>query len=180
MRAPRPNEAVNQNPAVPESAESSGAFSTNAPPAATNRELLALSRNRLQRRQRPKSLANSPRHRRRLSRGLAVNPRGARVRKRKKAPRVGHSANHSLIELGTWRVKRLRRRHIVELYPWTSSDLVASAPAKAQAVNRDPLALARFYESLLESGIVDCRADLARYLGVSRARVTQVLRRLRK
>jgi hypothetical protein len=45
-------------------------------------------------------------------------------------------------------------------------------------VNRDPLALAKFYKGLLDSGTVENRAALARYLGVSRSRVTQVLRRL--
>ena len=43
---------------------------------------------------------------------------------------------------------------------------------------RDPLKLARYYQSLLDSGKFENRAALARYLGVSRARVTQVLRRL--
>jgi hypothetical protein len=43
---------------------------------------------------------------------------------------------------------------------------------------RDPLKLARYYQSLLDSGQFENRAALARYLGVSRARVTQVLKRL--
>ncbi len=47
-------------------------------------------------------------------------------------------------------------------------------------MNRDPLALAKFYQSLLDSGTVENRAALARHLGVSRSRVTQVLRRLDK
>jgi hypothetical protein len=42
---------------------------------------------------------------------------------------------------------------------------------------RNPLHLARCYASLLDSGKFESRADLAPYLGVSRARVTQVLRR---
>jgi len=44
--------------------------------------------------------------------------------------------------------------------------------------SRDPLKLARYYQSLLDSGKFENRAALSRYLGVSRARVTQVLRRL--
>ncbi len=47
-------------------------------------------------------------------------------------------------------------------------------------MNHDPLALAKFYQSLLDSGTVENRAALARHLGVSRSRVTQVLRRLDK
>ena len=44
---------------------------------------------------------------------------------------------------------------------------------------RDRMRLAHHYQALLESGEVESRAELARYLGVSRARVTQVLRRLK-
>ena len=40
--------------------------------------------------------------------------------------------------------------------------------------------LAQYYQSLLDSDKFESRAALARYLGVSRARVTQVLRRLGK
>jgi len=39
--------------------------------------------------------------------------------------------------------------------------------------------LALQYQELLDSGVVETRADLARHIGVSRARVTQVLNRLK-
>jgi hypothetical protein len=42
----------------------------------------------------------------------------------------------------------------------------------------DPLKLARYYQSLLDSGKFENRAALARFLRVSRARVTQVSRRM--
>jgi Mn-dependent DtxR family transcriptional regulator len=45
-------------------------------------------------------------------------------------------------------------------------------------VRRDPLKTAHYYRSLLDTGKFESRAALARYLGVSRARVTQVLNRL--
>lgn len=44
---------------------------------------------------------------------------------------------------------------------------------------RDGVKLARHYQSLLDSGKFENRAALARFLGVSRARVTQVLNRLK-
>ena len=44
---------------------------------------------------------------------------------------------------------------------------------------RDGFKLARYYQSLLDSGKFENRAGLARFLGVSRARVTQVLNRLK-
>ncbi len=43
---------------------------------------------------------------------------------------------------------------------------------------RDPMRLAYQYQDLLDSKVVTTRAELARHLGVSRARVTQVLNRL--
>ncbi|MBI2872180.1 MAG: hypothetical protein HYY00_03200 [Chloroflexi bacterium] len=42
--------------------------------------------------------------------------------------------------------------------------------------HRNPVALAREWQAILESGEVPSRAALARQLGVSRAHVTQVLR----
>jgi hypothetical protein len=76
------------------------------------------------------------------------------------------------------RLKRLRRAAFIEVIPWNGSiepeSVVSSAPKKP----RDPLKLAYYYKSLLDSGQFEDRAALARHLGVSRARVTQVLRRL--
>jgi hypothetical protein len=51
-------------------------------------------------------------------------------------------------------------------------------PARTTPVvksRRNPIALAREWEALLANGTFQSRADLARELGVSRARVTQVL-----
>jgi len=42
-------------------------------------------------------------------------------------------------------------------------------------LRRNPIALAREWEALLANGTFASRADLARELGVSRARVTQIL-----
>ena len=96
----------------------------------------------------------------------------------RKAPRVIHSENRSLVELGAWSIKRLRRQQVVELHPWITTEELPEPDPKPQRVNRDPLAIARFYQSLLDSGVAETRAELSRYLGVSRARVTQVLKRL--
>jgi hypothetical protein len=49
----------------------------------------------------------------------------------------------------------------------------------ALKANRDPLNLARYYQSLLDSGQFANRGALARYLAVSRSRVTQVLLRFK-
>ncbi len=64
------------------------------------------------------------------------------------------------------------------MFKWNSiSDQIRSESAVAKP-KRDRMRLARYYQSLLDSGEVKTRAELARFLGVSRARVTQVLKRL--
>jgi hypothetical protein len=47
---------------------------------------------------------------------------------------------------------------------------------QAPKVRPDPKERAREWREMLESGVVPSRAELARRMGVSRARVTQVLR----
>ena len=82
------------------------------------------------------------------------------------------------IERGTLRLKRLRRSTIIAIYPWNGSSEPEPKVLATPKEPRDPLELARYYQSLLDSGQFENRAALARCLGVSRARVTQVLRRL--
>ncbi len=82
------------------------------------------------------------------------------------------------IERGTLQVKRLRRAAIIAIHPWNGSSNPEPKVAATPKEPRDPLKLARYYQSLLDSGKFESRAALARYLGVSRARVTQVLNRL--
>jgi CRP-like cAMP-binding protein len=93
---------------------------------------------------------------------------------------VGQLANQSLLQVGAWQISRLRRQPLLEFYPWKPPESITEATSERKRVNRDPLALAHFYQSLLDSQVVSTRAQLARYLNVSRARVTQVLRRLKK
>jgi hypothetical protein len=84
------------------------------------------------------------------------------------------------IELGTLRLKRLRRSAVIEVIPWNGSSEPEPQVSATPKETRDPLKLASCYQSLLDSGQFENRAALARHLGVSRARVTQVLRRLNK
>jgi len=75
-------------------------------------------------------------------------------------------------------IKRLRRSPVIAIFPWDAPFDEKPKPEPAPKERRDPLKLAGYYQSLLDSGKFESRAALARYLGVSRARVTQVLRRL--
>jgi hypothetical protein len=54
-----------------------------------------------------------------------------------------------------------------------------SKPQKSKKLYRNPIFLAREWQEKLANGECSSRADLARKLGVSRARVTQILRLLR-
>jgi hypothetical protein len=84
------------------------------------------------------------------------------------------------VERGTLRHKRLRRAAVIEVIPWNGSSEPEPKVSATPKEPRDPLKLASYYQSLLDSGQFDNRAALARYLRVSRARVTQVLKRLNK
>jgi len=52
-------------------------------------------------------------------------------------------------------------------------------PRKPSVPHRNPVLVAREWKLALENGTFSCAADLARCLGVSRARVSQVLRLLK-
>lgn len=113
------------------------------------------------------------------SRRRPLNKRVLRFGLFEKAPRVNPCTKPAFVEKGAFRISRLRQGGQIEMIPWADPKVKSGPPPKEERVNRDPLALARFYQSLLDSGVAENRAGLARYLGVSRARVTQVLRRLR-
>lgn len=87
---------------------------------------------------------------------------------------------HGLIELGAFRINNLRRSPKIEFYPWNTISAIPKPKCEQKKRRPDGLERARYYQSLLDSGVVQTRAELARHLGVSRARVTQVLRRLER
>lgn len=95
-------------------------------------------------------------------------------------PRGGRNSITGFVERGTLQIKRLHRAAVIAMTPWGSPSGPEPKAASAPKPPRDPLHLARYYQSLLDSGKFESRAALARYLGVSRARVTQVLRRIRQ
>ncbi len=95
-----------------------------------------------------------------------------------KLPGDGLYSNQGLVELGTFVVNRLRRQADVVCYPWKPISAIPLPEYKPKEPRYDRMKLALYYQSLLDSGTVKTRADLARHLGVSRARVTQVLKRL--
>ena len=89
------------------------------------------------------------------------------------------------VELGAWQRNNLRQSPKMLFFPWTTvSDLPEAPkrrrkPSERETTNRSQgIETACRYQALLDDGTVKTRAELARFLGVSRARVTQVLRRL--
>jgi Fic family protein len=92
-----------------------------------------------------------------------------------------------LVELGAWQRKNLRQSPRLLFFPWTAiSDLpeqpkrTTKSKASVADAARQGIETALRYQSLLNNGTVKTRAELARHLGVSRARVTQVLKRLER
>ena len=82
------------------------------------------------------------------------------------------------VERGTLQFNRLRRAAVIAIFPWNAFLEPKPKPEPVKKERRDPLKTAHYYHSLLSTGTFENRAALARYLGVSRARVTQVLNRL--
>ncbi len=82
------------------------------------------------------------------------------------APRGGLKPNRGFVELGAFRTKRLRRLPEIEMFQWNTISDRIRAESEAAKPKRDFMRLARHYQSLLDSGEVETRAELARFLGV--------------
>lgn len=76
-------------------------------------------------------------------------------------------------------LKKLQRSRVIVLYPWNEQPNEMSEHKPAPKERPNGMKLAWHYQALLDTGKFESRAALANYLGVSRARVTQVLRRIR-
>jgi hypothetical protein len=61
------------------------------------------------------------------------------------------------------RLKRLRRKAIIVFFPWNGSIEPKPKVAATPKGPRDPLKLARYYQSLLDSGKFENRAAPARF-----------------
>lgn len=109
----------------------------------------------------------------------SLNPQNRQNPNNRKAPRAVLSLNRGFVELEAFTRNKLRRTPTIELYPWNAPPATKNGQPKPAKLDRDPLRLARYYQSLLDSGKFESRVALARFLGVSRARVTQVLNRLK-
>lgn len=111
--------------------------------------------------------------------GVGRKPLGsAEILRPRSAPRGVLNLNRGFVELGSYALNRLRRKPITEFYAWNTPPAIKKERNDLGKSGRDPLRLARYYQSLLDTGKFENRAALARFLGVSRARVTQVLKRL--
>ena len=93
-----------------------------------------------------------------------------------KTPRGVHHTNQGLVELGAYAIKNLHQRRAYALNPWNP---IPQELSTAKTPRYDPLRLANYYQSLIDSGKFESSAALARHLVISRARVSQVLNRLK-
>jgi hypothetical protein len=76
-------------------------------------------------------------------------------------------------------INELSRAAVIAIFPWNTFSNAKPNPNATPKEHRNPLALARYCLSLRNSVKFESRAAPARYLGVSRARITQVVNRLR-
>ncbi len=84
-----------------------------------------------------------------------------------------------LVEVGAYCINNLRRSPKVEFHCWKPISGIPKPEKPPKKSKPDRMKLPLYYQSLLDSGEVSTRAELAWFLGVSRARVTQVLNRLK-
>jgi hypothetical protein len=84
-----------------------------------------------------------------------------------------------LEEFGAWEKAGSKGSRHLSLYPWKTPQQVeveregteADLPLKEQSHR----ARQRLMQAMLDSGFVENRAELARYFGLSRARISQIL-----
>lgn len=86
--------------------------------------------------------------------------------------------NRLTVEIGAWYFKHLRQSRTILTLPWKGLKSALKSAAKPQVLRADPKARARKLQAMLDAGEVKNRAELARRLGLSRARVTQILSRI--
>ena len=103
----------------------------------------------------------------------------------RKLPEADVVRIRGFVELGAWQRNNLRQSPKILFFPWTTVSELPEAPklrpkpSESEAINKPQgIETARRYQALLDNGTVKTRAELARFLGVSRARVTQVLKRI--
>jgi len=75
------------------------------------------------------------------------------------SPRLSQ-LDSGFVERGALQVNRLRRSPVIALFPWGTVSDVKPEPKPAPKEYRDPLKLAQYYQSLMDSGKFDSRAGL--------------------
>lgn len=94
-----------------------------------------------------------------------------------KTPPHVPAINRLTVELGAWYFKRLRQSRIILTLPWKGLKSIPKLAPKLKVLRGDPQARARQLQAMLDAGEVKNKAELARRLGLSRARITQILKR---
>ena len=84
--------------------------------------------------------------------------------------------NRLTVELGAWYFKHLRQSRTILTLPWKGLKSVPKPAPKPKVLGGDPQARARQLQAMLDAGELKNRAELARRLGLSRARITQILK----
>ena len=83
--------------------------------------------------------------------------------------------NRLTVELGAWYFKHLRQSRTILTLPWKGLKSVPKPATRPKVLRGDPMARARQLQAMLDTGEVKNRAELAWRLGLSQARITQIL-----
>jgi hypothetical protein len=95
-----------------------------------------------------------------------------------KAPQDTLVTHIPFTEKGAWKIRYLHQIRRFDLHPWKALQDLPETRDPHPSVKVCPIERARQLQALIESGQFRNRAELAKHLKVSRARVTQILRRL--
>ena len=81
-------------------------------------------------------------------------------------------------EIGAWKTRYLHQARKIEIHPWKAQKDLPVTRDMHPGVKACPIERARQLQARIDSGEVKNRSELAAKLGVSRARVSQILGRL--
>jgi hypothetical protein len=94
------------------------------------------------------------------------------------APQEALNSLAAYTEIGAWKKRYLRQTRKIDIHPWTAQKDLPVTWDHRPGVKACPMERAKKLQALIDSGQVKNRAALATYLGVSRARISQILHRL--
>ena len=97
----------------------------------------------------------------------------------KETPQDILATHMPFIETGAWKASYLHQTRELDIHPWKALSDLPETHDLHPGVKVCPIERAKLLQALIDSGQVKNRSELATRLGISRARITQILRRLK-